>query len=639
MGLVLAAPGTADVDGDNSVAEASKAVREACSISPSKKLKGAALIDVSTLQLPQLPTTALLPCYQCMYTIFVAGSGGGGSVTHKTQRCRQFLQHTGADYLQDARYASHQTTYRTRATGGVQMELLHHFGATATDSLHDHSPQHETISPKRKPGRPSKGVKVASPLGGAGKTNVRPKGVLGRRLTAAHRGRPRKLVDERTPDLDFGAGDSAHSDDDPAMPELPQVHLSRESHLTFSLATAFRRSLVPPVIYRRENSQGRRTVCFILPASTKTPDGSSDLCYVTDPYNPLYLMLFTDAGCSDVHVACNKCDGIMMVLPRSLPGDGALFHMCAHRTKQGGTMCGCGRTLLQHVRNQTSEQDFATDKDTFEHIYSSAPDWVPEFERMNPEEEHESSTIFKVPVSHQGTVPFPYRVVGKFGTLSCGVVTRGPRFAWKCTSCSKMFGCPHRSMLRSHVENICARPINQQLFYKRSSAQRFDGILQHSVGKDGRLLNLTHSKLPIPDVPTEKVMKQLNRVPVDSQDLMKMRDFSPSQTSAMAYFASVGPKQQSLEDRFVFVASTLGATSRTVLLCDPRTESSQSGSDALDALDDSGETSGSGSRCHGVLFTSGGVMPCTVQSSIDPVTGLETYYDGNADAIINVDGR
>ena len=642
MGIILAAPGTRDLDADNAIAEATRAVREATSpskcspskCSPSKRLKGTALTDTSTLQLPQLPSTAL-PCFQCMYNIFAPGLGGGGSMEHKGRRCRKDLMHTGADYLLDARYDSHQSGYRTRAPHAVQQCPLRDVGVTDTDSVET---LHEINSPKRGPGRPRKDASLPSSLRGAWMTNARPKGMLARLVAEAKpaiQGRPWKPVHDHTSDMDSETGDLFQGD---ANPDMPPRHLSSDSHLQFSLTAAFGKGVVPPVIYRRQNLQGHRTVCFILPASINKPDGSSDLNYVTDSYNPLYLTIFSKAGCVDVHVACNKCDVLMQGLPKSLPGHSALFHMCKFKTTQGGSMCGCGRTLLQHVKDQATEQDLATDTDTFEHIYTSAPDWVPEFDTVDPGQENEFTSILKVPLSHQGTVPFPYRVLGDFGTPSCGVVTRGPRFAWRCTSCSKMFGCPHRSILRSQVENLYAGPKNQQLFYKRSSAERFDVILRQSVGKDGRLLNLTYSKLPIPDVPTEKVMKKLKLVPLDNQTFMKMREFSPSQISAMAYYASVGPKPPALANRFAYVASSLDANSTTVLLCDQQTEACEAGFGAA-SVDNNTKTFGEGKRCNGVLFTCGGVMPCTVQSFVDPATGLETHYDGNSDAVINVDDQ
>jgi len=100
----------------------------------------------------------------------------------------------------------------------------------------------------------------------------------------------------------------------------------------------------------------------------------------------------------------------------------------------------------------------------------------------------------------------------------------------------------------------------------------------------------------------------------------------------------VGPKPPALANRFAYVASSLNANSTTVLLCDQQTEACEAGFGAA-SVDNNTKTFGEGKRCNSVLFTCGGVMPCTVQSFVDPATGLETHYDGNSGAVINVDGR
>lgn len=665
MCVVMTGPERDDFRNDPEISGAFQGVELMNPLTASKRK------PVSNLQLPVLRSTALVPCYECMYVHFVSGSAGGGNSEHKAKRCRQELKHAGVPYDQDLRYGSNQPAYRTRGIFDVVPHSFGHLGGTDTDDLmHDsylhyeattpqgggHLPQHITSdststgtgsaiesatsqTTKRGRGRPRKGTSTVRDGGHCGghsavTTNVRRKNLL-----KARAGRPWHRMPQAQVHRANRILEDLDSDMDHDHPEASDF----EIHMRAELVKSFGEGAILPAIHRLENSCGRRTVFLILPSSKLVRERvSAQMQYTADLYHPLYIMLSMASESSEVRVMCSKCDFLAEGLPRHIPDDGAVDHLC--ETRAG--MCECGSVLLQYVREVATDQQITDDADTFKHIWVSAPAWVPEYDitSATPDDvSHGRMSLQKVPAScREGESPFPYTVVGKFGTPFCGVVTKGPKNGWKCTTCSKMFGCKHRSIMQVRVDMLAPRCANQQLFFKRSSAQNFDTVLGRSVDKNGGLLNLCLSRQPIPDVPSAKVDKQLTRVPEEFRTLMKRNVFRPYQVSAMAYLATVGPIPATLTNRFALVESTLAKDTLTVLLQDPLIEAPVEGEDDMDNREATPVEHRPLLPCcryNGVLFTTGGVMPVTVQSMKDPLTQVEIPYDGSSDACINVDNR
>jgi hypothetical protein len=344
---------------------------------------------------------------------------------------------------------------------------------------------------------------------------------------------------------------------------------------------------------------------------------SGDMTY--DEEEPIFIHIGKRSN-DQCAVACSNCDGLSGFWPKhrfsgiklEKPSLGFQMSECAgHRTPihHFKPLCPCAYALLcipsrkkfRWGANQTLWE-------VAESIHGGKTEW-PVFEM----------TQLGMPSGLQNTTEPTLRQdpngwliqVGSIGTKTCGFVKQTTRrlnneTVFHCKSCKVHTKCRHEFQLENFVSGRCGGPVKEK---KGHTTKSFDNVLENYTtegpgGPDDLCLKLkVKSTLPIPDVPEPEVVRLLKDTPLNLQVFYRLSEkdkFSQHQEEAMrrrrpgggSWVPSDGLRDLPKGD--VVSDSAAQHTSKTA-----------------------------------ALFHVGGVVAVEIPSN----------YDGNSDAVINVDDK
>ena len=229
------------------------------------------------------------------------------------------------------------------------------------------------------------------------------------------------------------------------------------------------------------------------------------------------------------------------------------------------------------------------------------------------------------------------------GAAPCAFVFLTRRGSVLCTTCARHSACMHTMLISGH-------PAAQVRRLRRMTLPEFRSMMARTVQSDGSSrLRQCVSTHKIPDVPSEALRSEIVTVPEEHRHSIGLKAFTLQQELAMLLrdcgrwgppgLAQPPPTRVpfSLPPRVLCenTASTPleGAAEPTVASREP------SASPAPVVLQEPCECHRDSSQCKGAaLFTRSGVQYVLVcRRGVDG--GLASNYDGNADGILNQDGK